>query len=129
MATGNLRLDTSALGAATKSWGGGSRLPSLQELGGNQRRENISNKAKFGVDFMLAKAKLDSSIQENNAMMEYRRANLEQNRLQSDRSYRLQVEQAESADEAREYKKTQDRIANAQRDKTISLNQQQFRTN
>lgn len=89
-----MALDTSALGAATKSWGGGSRLPSLQELGGNQRRENISNMAKFGADFMLAKAKLANSIQENQAMMEYRRATLDQKQRNADRAYDLDLKVA-----------------------------------
>jgi hypothetical protein len=121
-------LNTGSLGAATSSGSGRSRLPSLQQLGG-QGQGGPSDMMKFGADFMFQKAKLENSIQQNSAMMEYRRANLDQNKIQSDRTYKLQVDQAESADEAREYRKTQDLIANEQRDRTFSLNQQQFRTN
>jgi len=74
----------------------GNRPKTIGEFADEQRilqQKRASDMMKFGADFALSKAKLDSSIQENQAMMEFRRASLAQDKAIADRTYDLKKEE------------------------------------
>lgn len=74
----------------------GNRPKTIGEFADEQRilqQKRASDMMKFGADFALSKAKLDSSIQENQAMMEFRRASLAQNKAIADRSYEIKEQE------------------------------------
>ena len=76
----------------------GNRPKTIGEFADEQRilqQKRASDMMKFGADFALSKAKLDSSIQEHQAMMEFRRASLAQDKAIADRAYALDLKAAD----------------------------------
>jgi hypothetical protein len=91
----------------------GNRPKTIGEFADEQRilqQQRASDMMKFGADFALSKAKLDSSIQENQAMMEFRRASLAQDKEFDDLPLRSRLMFVDKQKFPSTFEKTEERI-------------------